>query len=204
VPKVLGREEEVILTGPAIREYVKAGTIEIDPFVPEHVNPVSVDLTLGRKVVQYQRPITAVLDGPWSLVTGQRVYRKELDAKCEEPTSERSIDDAGIVLDPGQLYLMHTVERVYTDVFVPIVDGKSSIGRLGVSVHQTAGYGDPGFNGQYTLEVTCVVPVRLYAGMRIAQMRFHTVHGEIELYGGNYVEETARGPIASRSWRQFK
>jgi len=179
----------MILTGPAIREYVKAGTIEIDPYVPEHVNPNSVDLTLGDEVVIYSRC------GEDNLL---------LDAARENPTATMIIN-GWFDLQPGQLYLMHTVERVYTDVFVPIIDGKSSLGRLGVSIHQTAGYGDTGFNGQYTLEVTVVGhAVRLYAGMRIAQMRFHTVHGEIELYGGNYVEEAARGPVASRSWRQFR
>jgi len=194
----------VILTGPAIREYIKAGTIEIDPFVPEHVNPNSVDLTLGDDVVTYERRQQWV-DPLWSFVTGIKVLHEELDSRRENKTRKEKISGEGIVLRPGQLYLMHTVERVYTDVFVPIIDGKSSLGRLGVSIHQTAGYGDTGFNGQYTLEVTVVGhAVRLYAGMRVAQMRFHTVHGEVELYGGNYVEEAARGPVPSRSWRQFK
>jgi len=193
----------VILTGPAIREYVKAGTIEIDPFVPEHVNPASVDLTLGRKVVEYDV-------NKWRRAgkeAGQWVERNWLDAKEENPTFTHSIGDS-YLLEPGHLYLMHTVERVYTDVFVPVLDGKSSIGRLGVSVHQTAGYGDAGFDGQYTMEVTCVLPVKLYAGMRIAQMRFHTVHtaadGKVELYKGNYVGECSTGPVPSMSWRQFK
>jgi dCTP deaminase len=84
-----------------------------------------------------------------------------------------------------------------------VLDGKSSLGRLGVSVHATAGFGDPGFDGQWTLEVTCVLPVRLYAGMRVAQVRFHAVQGEVQQYAGNYVEH-ATGPVASRSWRQFK
>jgi len=188
----------MILTGPAIREYIKAGTIEIEPFVPEHVNPNSVDLTLGDDVVTYKKLSVMRTDERWGGV-------EYLDSKREYPVEHHHIPTAGFLIQPGQLYLMHTVERVYTDVFVPIIDGKSSLGRLGVSIHQTAGYGDTGFNGQYTLEVTVVGhAVRLYAGMRVAQMRFHTVHGEIELYGGNYVEEAARGPVPSRSWRQFK
>jgi len=183
---------------------VERGTIEIDPYVPEHVNPVSIDLTLGDEVVMYERRQQWV-DPLWSFVTGIKVLREELDSRRENKTRKEKISGDGILLRPGELYLMHTVERVYTDVFVPIIDGKSSLGRLGVSIHQTAGYGDTGFNGQYTLEVTVVGhAVRLYAGMRVAQMRFHTVMGEIRHYDGNYVEEAARGPVPSRSWRQFK
>ncbi len=197
-----------ILTGPAIREQVERGTIEIDPYVPAHVNPNSVDLTLGDEVLVYvlkPPPDRVVMDFVTDFLPGPRSYEdgEYLDAKKENPTQSFNLSD-GIILEPGELYLMHTVERVYTDVFVPVLDGKSSIGRLGVCMHITAGYGDTGFNGQYTLEVTCVKPARLYAGMCVAQMRFHTVMGEIELYGGNYVGEAARGPVASRSWRQFK
>lgn len=83
-----------------------------------------------------------------------------------------------LTLEPRKLYLLHTAERVSTKAFVPVLDGKSSIGRLGICIHLTAGYGDPGFDGQYTLEVTCVIPVRIYAGMRFCQMRFHTMVGE--------------------------
>lgn len=174
----------MILTGPEISRQVALGAIEIDPFVAEHVNPASVDLTLGDDVVTYRR--LAVLDS--------RIENAEHRFKIED----------SIVLVPGELYLMHTAERVCTREFVPVIDGKSSLGRLGVSVHVTAGYGDPGFDGQWTLEVTCVLPVRVYAGMRFAQMRFHTVHGELRQYAGNYADDVVRGPVPSRSWRQFK
>lgn len=176
----------MILTGPEIRRQVELGNIEIDPFVLEHVNPASVDLTLGNTIVGYD------LDR----VSGV------LDSRKENPTYSEDFKE--VLLQPGWLYLMHTVERVCSKKFVPILDGKSSLARLGVSIHQTAGYGDPGFSGQYTMEVTCVLPVRLYAGMRVAQMRFHAVQGEVEEYRGNYAGEGARGPVASRSWRQFK
>lgn len=94
---------------------------------------------------------------------------------------------------------------------MPVLDGKSSIGRLGVQVHVTAGYGDPGFDGQYTLEVTSVYPVRVYPGMRFCQMRFHTrdlgdqtvLKGPL-LYAGSYEGETSRGPVPSMIWRQFE
>lgn len=175
----------MILTGPEIREQIRLGNIEIDPYVPEHVNPASVDLTLGDQVLEYAQ--------------------RDLDLKREPQVLPAKIFASGFTLFPGRLYLMHTVERVMAKRFVPIIDGKSSLGRLGVSIHQTAGYGDPGFNGQYTLEVSVVgLPVKIYAGVRFAQIRFHAVQGEIQKYEGNYVGERATGPVASQSWRQFK
>lgn len=201
------KDEEVILTGPEIRKQIELGNIEVDPFVPEHVNPASVDLTLGDEVLEYavqHVPLSEALDLPPRARKPYGYRAQPLDAKKEQATFKQKIYPEGIVLEPGRLYLMHTVERVRSKKFVCVLDGKSSLGRLGVSIHQTAGYGDPYFDGQYTMEVTCVLPVRLYAGMRVAQMRFHAVQGEIQEYAGNYVGEAARGPVASRSWRQFK
>lgn len=175
-----------ILTDREIYRAVEDGSIEIEPFDRAQLNPVSYDLTLGDGVKVYS-------------------YTGELDAKKEPACVDISIRPSGLLLCPGIGYLMHTRERVFTKSFVPVLDGKSSIGRLFISVHATAGYGDPGFNGQYTLEVTVTHPIRVYVGMRIAQMRFHTMAGVIEkLYDGNYVGESARGAVASRAWRQFK
>jgi dCTP deaminase len=126
-----------------------------------------------------------------------------LDAKEDNPTELRELPEEGFVLLPGIGYLLHTEERVRTDRYVPIIDGKSSIGRLFVTVHVTAGFGDPGFDGQYTLETTVTHPVKVYPGMRITQMRFHTIAGEVGLYEGNYTGEGAKGPVASRSFKQF-
>lgn len=177
-----------ILTGPEIRRQVELGGIKISSWDPELLNPASVDLRLGNIVCTY-----ATQD-----VSGVMF----LDSKVEAKTHVWQFDD--LVLSPGQLYLMHTEERVSTNLFVPVIDGKSSIGRLGISVHETAGYGDAGFDGQYTLEVTTVYPVRVYAGMRFCQMRFHTMEGEPMLYQGNYTGEYSQGPVPSRAWKQFK
>lgn len=94
---------------------------------------------------------------------------------------------------------MHTAETIWTDKFVPIIDGKSSIGRLFISIHQTAGFGDVGFDGQYTLEVTSHFPVRVYAGMRFCQIRFHGIQGHITQYEGNYQGKSAKGPVGSKA-----
>jgi dCTP deaminase len=129
-----------------------------------------------------------------------------LDARVEPgvETLDLAQEGGSIMLHPGVLYLMHTEEIVCAHDCVSVIDGKSSLGRLGISCHQTAGYGDPGFRGQYTLEVTVVHPVVVYAGMRFCQIRFHEVVGEIQKYKGQYQGETAMGPVASRSWKQFE
>ncbi len=186
----------MILTGPEIRRQVELGKIQVEPFDPEQLNPASYDLRLGREFLVYE-PTTLIERRYGDPVFG-------LDAKTENPTHRRTIPDEGIWLEPGILYLMHTVEVVATRDFVTVIDGKSSVGRLGIVCHLTAGYGDPGFVGNYTLEVSVVHPVRVYAGMHFCQARFHTLQGKLAQYDGNYVGETARGPVASRSWRQFK
>lgn len=192
-----------ILTGPEIARQVDHGNIEIEPFYLEQVNPASYDLQLGRKVKQY------VNTPEWYDELKSSGYPREykdhiLDSKNNEQTYEYVMSDLGEVLMPRVGYLMHTEESIKTDFFVPVLDGKSSLGRLFIQVHATAGYGDPGFNGQYTLEVTVTHPVKVYPGMRFAQIRFHTLVGEVLPYTGNYTGEAAMGPVASKSWRQFK
>lgn len=130
-----------------------------------------------------------------------------LDSKEENPLDTYELKDGeGILLKPGIGYLMHTEERVKTDHFVPVLDGKSSLGRLFVTIHVTAGYGELGFDGQYTLEVMVQHPVVLYAGMRIGQIRFHTIVGEKQSYQdrGHYVKDKALGPVASQAHIQIK
>lgn len=171
-----------ILSGLEIRKRYVEGSIRIDPFDPAMLNPASVDLTLGGGVFTYADGLVA------------------LDPR-EDHGGHRQEYKLGeeVFLAPGRLYLMHTAERVWAQDLVPVLDGKSSLGRLGISVHQTAGYGDPGFDGQYTLEVTCVLRARLIVGMRVAQMRFHTLVGEVVPYAGKYVGQWAMGAIPART-----
>lgn len=208
-----------ILSGSAIEEQVQQGGIIIDPFDRSRVNPVSYDLTLGNEVKVYEAvnyieefPSQYRNDSiPSRFLDGSNIYRSNgphghknlLDAKKPNTTRSFTIGPEGWILKPGVGYLMHTFERIHTTKFVPVLDGKSSIGRLFVTVHVTAGYGDPYFNGQYTLEVVAVHPIRVYAGMRIAQIRFHTICGDIVQYKGNYLGEDAKGAVASKSWNQF-
>jgi len=191
----------MILAGTEIGKEVEAGNIVIDPYEPKHLNPASIDLTLGREVAVYEDAV--YLDDPNQVRpdgTGIRVFGTRVIDVREPPRVRKfKMTGQGWVVNPGVAYLMHTAERVTTDKYVPIVDGKSSLGRLFLSVHQTAGFGDPGYNGQYTLEVTSLFPVRLYPGMRICQMRFHTILGTPVNYRdvGHYVGDKARGAVAS-------
>lgn len=215
-----------ILSGREIRKWVGRGRITIDPWDPTHLvpedklNPASYDLTLGPEVAVYKAVTHYHPTMIHSIVPGMedgsnlfpndgsdihfgnavlRVDRKNEVRKFRMPES-------GWLLKPGIGYLAHTAERVHVADLVPIVDGKSSIGRLFIKVHETAGYGDPGFDGQYTLEITCVHPVVIIPGMRICQMRFHTLVGEVDGYQGkgSYKKgELSTGPVESRSWKMF-
>jgi dCTP deaminase len=181
-----------ILSGSEIQKQVDLGNIVISPFNPKQLNPASYDLRLGTGVREYQFPIR----GPGGL--------RYLDPRQENPTIKSQIPPDGLILWPQTGYLMHTQETVLAKNFVPIIDGKSSIGRLFTQIHFTAGFGDPQFNGQYTLEVSVVYPVKVYPNMRIGQIRFHTIVGDVVPYNGHYQNDTALGAIPSMSHVQFK
>jgi len=194
-----------ILSDSAIKQAIEAGNIKIEGWNEAHLNPTSYDLTLGEEVTIYNYFVSAVPSMGSSTSTFIHEDRLPLDVRHEPKTTSFRIDkDRGVVLRPGIGYLMHTEEAIWTDKYVPIVDGKSSTGRLFMQIHCTAGYGDPGFNGQYTLEVSVVHPLQVYPGMRIAQIRFHTIAGVVEKpYAGNYTGQAARGAVPSRAWKQF-
>ncbi len=155
----------MILTGKEI--YNRMGDdIQIDPFEPTRLNPNSYNLTLHDELMVYEE---VVLD----MAKANRVRRIQIPAD-------------GIVLSPNQLYLARTVERTYTRNLVPQIEGRSSVGRLGLFVHVTAGFGDVGFAGYWTLEMFAVQPVRIYAGTEICQILYHEVTGEIEEYCSKY------------------
>lgn len=208
-------EKAGVLSGISIQQELKMGRIRIDPLNPQNFNPASYDLTLGAGVLVY-RDLVEVEPVQPKKVFGSHLsprrgtytgdYPTSLDAAKDNPTIPLEMSKEGFLIKPGIGYLMHTEERVWTDTFIPVLDGKSSIGRLFVKVHETAGYGDAGFDGQYTLEVTAMHPVILYPGMAICQIRFHTIVGKPEMYQkrGHYTGDKARGPIPSQSFLQIK
>ena len=117
-------------------------------------------------------------------------YLPPLDMHKKNETIEFQIPEEGYVLQPGVLYIGRTVERTATDRFIPMINGRSSGGRLGISIHICAGFGDIGFDGTWTLEITVVEPVRIYPNEEIAQVCFFTPAGKkAKLYRGRYYKQ---------------
>ncbi|MEO8495934.1 MAG: dCTP deaminase [Planctomycetota bacterium] len=151
----------MILSGDEIREHL--GTdIVIDPFDESNLNPNSYNLTLHDEIMTYEEVV--------------------LDMRQPNRVRRIHIPDEGLVLSPNQLYLGRTVEFTETHNFVPQIEGRSSIGRLGLFVHVTAGFGDVGFCGHWTLEMFAVQPVKIYPGVAICQIFFHEIKGNIKEY----------------------
>lgn len=127
---------------------------------------------------------------------------KYLDMHNDNETMELIIPETGMVLYPGIHYLGSTNERTIVNGFVPKIDGRSSIGRLGLSVHITAGFGDNGFDGTWTLEITVEEPLKIYPNEEICQISFETACGDSNnpenIYRGRYYQQ--EGPTASRMY----
>jgi dCTP deaminase len=151
----------MILSGHQIQEQLGKNLV-IDPFHEAQLNPNSYNLTLHNELMVYEE---LVLD----MCKPNRVRRL-------------TIPPEGLVLSPNQLYLGRTVERTETHNYVPMIEGRSSVGRLGLFVHVTAGFGDVGFCGYWTLEMFAVQPVRIYPGVQICQIFYHEISGAITEY----------------------
>ena len=120
------------------------------------------------------------------------IYKENLlDMKKPNETKEIIISEEGFKLEPNQLYLGRTLEYTSTKKFVPMIEGRSSIGRLGIFIHITAGFGDVGFSGYWTLEIFCIKPIIIYPNVEIAQLYYHTIDGDYEEYNsGKYQNNT--------------
>jgi len=164
----------MILSGKTIKE--KQGKeIIITPFNEKRVNPNSYNLTLHNELLVYESEI--------------------LDMKKPNATRQLIIPEEGLVIHPGTLYLARTQEYTETYNYVPMLDGRSSVGRLGLFVHVCAGFGDVGFKGYWTLEIHCVQPIRIYSGFEICQIYYHTIEGAYEPYiSGKYQNNTGIQP----------
>lgn len=171
----------MILTGNEIKKRLGSDII-IDPFDEKRLNPNSYNLTLSHEIGFYKE--------------------NELDMKKDNVYFETEILESGFILYPDTLYLCRTRERTITHNLVPMIEGRSSIGRLGIFIHSTAGFGDVGFDGFWTLELSVVQPVRIYAGVEICQIFYHEVTGEITEYNsGKYQGNTGIQP--SKIWKEF-
>ena len=156
----------MILSGKEIKK--KLGKeIVIEPFSENQLNPNSYNLRLHNELLVYDEPI--------------------LDMKKENKVKKLFIPEEGLVLETGKLYLGRTVEFTGTNKYVPMLEGRSSIGRLGLFIHVTAGFGDVGFHGFWTLEIFCVQPIKIYPGVEICQIYYHSIEGEYDEYcSGKY------------------
>ncbi|MDD4815888.1 MAG: dCTP deaminase [Clostridia bacterium] len=171
----------MVLTGKNILKQIKNGNISIVPFNEKQLNPNSYNITLANELLVYDCDV--------------------LDAKKENKTKKIKITEEGFVLQPNTLYLGRTNEYTKTKKFVPCISGRSSVGRLGICVHITAGFGDVGFEGTWTLEITCVHPVKIYPNMQIGQIYYEKVQGKKTYYQGKYLGQIA--PVASQIQKDF-
>jgi len=171
----------MILSGKEIEKHINEDII-ISPYNKNQLNPNSYNLKLHNQLLVYNN--------------------SPLDMKMENKTSEIIIPETGLLLKPGKLYLGRTVEHTKTTKFVPMLEGRSSIGRLGMFVHITAGFGDVGFEGYWTLEIFVVEPLIIYPNVEICQIYFHTIDGEYDQYkSGKY--QSNKGIQPSYLYKDF-
>ena len=186
-----------MLTGKEIDRQIKIGNIEIDPYSESQLNPNSYNLRLDKHLKRYNpgktamfKEADAVLFNPnkWTFRSDESSGPIYLDLHEKDETDDIFIDeDNGIILYPGILYLGSTIERTFTDKYVPMLNGRSSVGRKGLTIHVTAGFGDIGFNGKWTLEMTVVHPLKVYYMDEICQISFFDTIGDTSyLYNGRY------------------
>jgi dCTP deaminase len=177
----------MILSDTQILEEIKVGNIVITPFDIKNLGSNSYDVHLGECLAVYED--------------------STLDAKKHNKIKYIYIPEEGLILQPGILYLGVTKEYTESHKHVPFCEGKSSIGRLGISIHATAGKGDVGYCNTWTLELEVTHPVRVYAGMPIGQIIFFDVRGKVKTrYGAKKSAKYATRndkPVESMMWKNF-
>ena len=198
-----------MLTGSEIEKQIKKGNIKIDPYDPSYINPNSYNLRLHPQLKVYKRGSRTIEEmvqntgiDPRSIRNPKPYSNSEafvcdnflrtddkppIDMMKDNEVIEFTIPESGYILRPGILYIGRTVERTSSEKFIPMLDGRSSGGRLGISIHICAGFGDIGFDGTWTLEITVVEPVIVYPYKEIAQVSYFKPYGAIDkLYRGRY------------------
>ena len=173
----------MILSGKEINKQVENGVIRIDPFNTDQLNPNSYNLRLHSDLLVYNDNV--------------------LDMKEKNTTSPLTIPEDGLLLEPQKLYLGRTIERTATDKYVPMLEGRSSVGRLGLFIHITAGFGDIGFDGFWTLEIFCVQPIKIYSSLEICQIFYHTIDGDYDLYQSKKYQGN-QGVQPSKLYKDFE
>jgi dCTP deaminase len=172
----------MILSGKEIKARLGKDII-IEPFNESQLNPNSYNMKLHNELMVYKN--------------------NTLDMRKKNDAMLLTITEEGLVLEPNRLYLGRTLEYTETDNLVPMLEGRSSIGRLGLFVHVTAGFGDVGFCGYWTLEIFCIHPIRIYPGVEVCQIYYHTIEGEYERYkSGKY--QNNKGIQPSMLYKDFE
>lgn len=177
----------MIYSDTRILDAIEKQEIVITPFDKACLGSNSYDVHLGKHLAVYKNAI--------------------LDAKHHNEIVHFEIPDEGFVLQSNTLYLGVTEEYTETHCAVPFLEGKSSTGRLGIQIHATAGKGDVGFSNHWTLEISCVLPVRIYAGMPIGQLIYFDIQGLVENHytkkqNAKYTQRTTK-PVESMMWKNF-
>src|ERR1700742_3098144 len=175
----------MILSDKRILEEIDKGTIIIEPFKRECLGTNSYDVHLGKHLATYRDRV--------------------LDAKLHNEIDYFEIPKDGFTLQPNTLYLGVTLEYTETHAHVPFLEVKSSTGRLGIDIHATAGKGDVGFCGNWTLEISVKLPVRVYAGMPVGQLIYFPVDGEVAVKYNSKSSAKYSGqpdrPVESMMWK---
>lgn len=178
----------MVIADKKIKKYIKKGKIIIEPFDERYLNPNSVDLTLNAECKVYPRGSV-------------------LDVKKENETMSFTIPEKGYILEPGLVYLYRVNEKIgVKGNLCAKVEGKSSLGRLGLFVHVTAGFIDSGFEGSLVLELVPTQPIRIYPNMKICQIKFEkttkveTKYGDVK--GSKYMNQ--EGVVASKMYKNFE
>jgi len=182
---------------PHVQRHPDSSTLEL--LNDEHVQRWTADRRIGHNQNQLRgqqgvplKPLSHIELANWHDV---------LDMKADNATYELTIPDEGLVLVPGRLYLGKTVEWTETKSYVPMIEGRSSTGRLGLDCHISAGFGDNQFKGCWTLELRVVEPLRVYPHVHIAQIYYHQMVGASGGYVGKY--QQAEDVQSSRLWQEL-
>jgi dCTP deaminase len=175
----------MILSDTRILEEIEKGTIKIEPYQRACLGSNSYDVHLGKWLAKYKDEV--------------------IDARKHNLIDHFEIPDEGFVLQPHVFYLGVTEEYTETHAHVPFLEGKSSTGRLGIDIHATAGKGDVGFCGNWTLEISVKQPVRIYKRMPIGQLIYFPVEGEIAIKYNQKKDAKYNGqpnkPVESMMWK---
>ena len=170
-----------MLSGKEIKKRLNTDII-IKPFNEAQLNPNSYNITLADTLYIYENDI--------------------LDVKVKPTTKKIIIPKEGIILEPNKLYIGHSKEYTETYNLVPMIDGRSSLGRLGLFTNCGAGFGDVGFKGTWSLQLTCIKPIKIYPNMKIAQLYYEEIVGDIENYHGKY--QNTQDDNTSKAYKDFE